>query len=87
MLTTAVLVCLHVPSTVAVSTLFVQTGLSCLALEQRAAALLLGVSGWALCTGFAINQLGELTFEGPDLARLGAYSALAQVCRRLGATQ
>jgi hypothetical protein len=30
----------------------------------------LGVVAWACFTGFVANQLGELTFTGPDLARL-----------------
>jgi len=76
--TTAALVALRVPTAAAVTALLVQTGLSCLVLERRSAALLVGVSGWALSTGFAVNRLGVLTFSAPDLARLAAFAACAQ---------
>jgi hypothetical protein len=85
--TTAAFVSLHVATIVAVVALFLQTGLSCLALERRAAALLLGLTGWALSTGFGVNQLGELTFSAPDLMRLAAFAFWALTCRWLGATQ
>jgi hypothetical protein len=40
---------------------------------DRAPAVLLGVTGWALATGFGVNDLGRLTFAMPDLLRLAAY--------------
>ena len=85
--TTAAFVALHVPTVAAVTALFLQTGVSSLALEGRSAALSLGVIGWALGTGFAVNRLGELTFASPDLVRLAAFAAWAGACRWLGATQ
>lgn len=33
-------------------------------------AVLLGVVAWAYFTGFVTNQLGQLTFDAPDLLRL-----------------
>lgn len=33
-----------------------------------------GVEAWALFTGFAHNRLGDLTFTGPDLARLVVFT-------------
>ena len=86
-LTTAVLVALHLHTTAAIVALFLQTGVACLTLERRSAALLLGVTGWALCTGFVDNQLGDLTFAAPDLARLAAWFVWAQTCCWLGAPQ
>lgn len=35
----------------------------------------LGVSAWAMFTGFSENSLGTLTFAGPDLLRLGLLVA------------
>jgi hypothetical protein len=86
-LTTAILVALNLRSGPAMIALFLQTGMSCLALERRSAAFLLGVTGWALCTGFVVNQLGDLTLAGPDLARLAAWLVWAQTCCWLGAPQ
>lgn len=37
-------------------------------------ALGIGVEAWALFTGFAHNRLGDLTFAGPDLARLALFT-------------
>ncbi|GAA3811936.1 hypothetical protein GCM10022242_13010 [Nocardioides panacisoli] len=37
---------------------------------RKYGALLLAVTGWALATGFGVNELGQLTFRGPDLVRL-----------------
>jgi hypothetical protein len=85
--TTAACVTLHLPTAAAVTALFLQTGVWCLALERRSVALFLGVVGWALSTGFAVNRLGELTFTASDLARLAAFAGWAAACRRLGATQ
>jgi hypothetical protein len=33
-------------------------------------AVLTGLTAWACLTGFVVNGLGQLTFAGPDLARL-----------------
>jgi hypothetical protein len=45
------------------------TSAAALVLPARWAALL-GLVAWACFTGFVANQLGQLTFTGPDLARL-----------------
>jgi hypothetical protein len=46
----------------------------------------IGVEAWALFTGVAHNRLGDLTFTGPDLARLALFTigtaALASLLRR-----
>ena len=42
-------------------------------------ALLLGLTGWALSTGFGVNQLGQLTFAPHDLLRLLVYVGSAAV--------
>ncbi len=44
---------------------------------RRPGGLLLGVAGWAFCTGFGVNELGELTFAQADLLRLAAYVGCA----------
>ena len=36
----------------------------------RYGALLLAITGWALATGFGVNELGQLTFGAGDLVRL-----------------
>jgi hypothetical protein len=54
----------------AVTTVFAST-------VDRPGALLLGVTGWALCTGFGVNQFGQLTFASADLLRLAAYVGCA----------
>jgi hypothetical protein len=46
---------------------------ACAATVGQPGALLLGVTGWALCTGFGVNELGELTFAQTDCLRLVAY--------------
>jgi uncharacterized membrane protein YhhN len=46
-------------------------------LLDRVHALFLGVTGWALATGFVVNTAGELTLAPPDLARLAAFVMLA----------
>jgi hypothetical protein len=76
--TTAVLVSSQVPTAVFLTVLFLQTGVWCLVLDGRGAVLLLGLTGWALGTGFAVNRLGMLTFSAPDLARLAAFAIWAQ---------
>jgi hypothetical protein len=42
---------------------------------RKYGALLLAVTGWALVTGFGINELGQLTFHASDLARLAVIVA------------
>jgi vacuolar-type H+-ATPase subunit I/STV1 len=37
-------------------------------------AAALGLIGWAFYTGFTENTLGQLTFSGADLLRLGAFA-------------
>ena len=49
---------------------------------RHAAAALLGVSGWALATGFGVNELGRLTFGVADLARLAGFVGLALLLGR-----
>lgn len=73
-----VLVAAHAPSPAGVAVLLVVTALACPVLP-RPAALLLGVTGWALATGFLVNGLGQLTFGGADLLRLAAYAGVAAV--------
>jgi hypothetical protein len=46
---------------------------------RRSGALLLGVTGWALCTGFGVNELGQLTFTEPDVLRLWVYVGCALI--------
>lgn len=78
---TAGLVVTSVPTTAFVLTLGAVTGI-CASAVRRAGALLLGVTGWALCTDFGINQFGQLTFAPGDLARLTAYVVCAVVVGR-----
>jgi hypothetical protein len=40
-------------------------------------SLLVGASAWAWWTGFALHDLGVLTLQGADLARLGLLVVLA----------
>lgn len=48
-------------------------------------ALLLGLSGWAFATGFAVNTLGVLTLGPLDLLRLTLFvAAAAAACGRGG---
>jgi hypothetical protein len=70
------LVATHAPSPAGVAVLLVMTALASPVLT-RAAAVLLGVTGWALATGFLVNGLGQLTFAPGDLLRLGAYAGVA----------
>ena len=50
---------------------------ACAAAVRLPGALLLGVAGWAFCTGFGVNELGELTFAQTDLVRLSGYVGCA----------
>jgi hypothetical protein len=71
-----VLVAAGAPTSAGVAVLLALTALASPTLP-RPAALLLGVTGWALTTGFLVNGLGQLTFRGGDLLRLAAYAAVA----------
>ena len=73
---TGAVVAVHLPHGYAAAALLILTVSCCLVLP-RAAAVFLGASGWAMSTGFVENGLGELTFAGHDLLRLGLYVAAA----------
>ena len=47
-------------------------------------ALLLGLSGWAFATGFAVNTLGLLTLRPDDLLRLTVFVVAAAAMRLVG---
>ena len=47
-------------------------------------ALLLGLTGWAFATGFAVNTLGVLTLAPWDLLRLAAFVVAAVGIGRFG---
>ena len=55
-----------------VAVLLVVTAVLATALDLRH-ALGLGVAGWAFATGFAVHEMGVLTFAPADLARLAAF--------------
>src|SRR3954452_24786542 len=46
-------------------------------------AVLLGLAGWAVATGFAVNTLGVLTAAPLDLLRLVGFVVAAAACGRL----
>lgn len=73
---TSALVATRVPSPAFSAVLAVATAVVASAVT-RPGAVLLGVTGWALCTGFGINDLGQLTFAPADLLRLVAYVGCA----------
>ncbi len=75
---TAALVAVGMPTLAFTATLAVATSVFA-STVARPGALLLGVTGWALCTGFGVNELGQLTFAPADLLRLAAYVACALV--------
>ncbi|KAA1416873.1 hypothetical protein F0U44_16945 [Nocardioides humilatus] len=75
---TAALVAIGMPTSAFVATLAVVTGVLA-SVVGRPGALLLGITGWALCTGFGVNDLGQLTFTGGDLVRLALYAGCALV--------
>jgi hypothetical protein len=75
---TAGLVAVGMPTFAFTATLGVVTAVFASAVGRPGAALL-GLTGWALCTGFGINELGQLTFAPADLLRLSAYVACALV--------
>src|SRR4051812_2984032 len=75
------LVAAHVPGPAGVAVLLVVTALASPVLP-RAAALLVAVAGWALATGFLVNDLGQLTFGTTDLLRLAGFAAVAAALGR-----
>ena len=78
MVVTAALVAVGMPTLAFTATLGVVTAVFASAVGRRG-AVLLGVTGWALCTGFGVNDLGQLTLAPADLLRLSAYVACALV--------
>jgi hypothetical protein len=75
---TAALVAVGMPTFAFAATLAVVTAVFASAVA-RPGALLLGVTGWALCTGFGVNDLGQLTFAPADLLRLAVFVACTLV--------
>ena len=71
------------PGGYGVGLLLVATALLAAALDAPH-ALLLGLSGWAFATGFAVNTLGVLTVQPADLLRLAGFVAATAAVRRLG---
>jgi hypothetical protein len=69
---TGAAVALHLPHGYAAAALLILTLLCCPVLP-RAGAVFLGISGWAMTTGFVENDLGQLTFASHDLLRLRVY--------------
>ena len=52
---------------------------------DRTRALLLGLTGWALATGFVVNTAGDLTATPPDVLRLAVFLlAAAAVAEQTG---
>ena len=78
---TAALVAVGVPTLAFTATLAFATGICCVG-GRRSGALLLGVTGWALCTGFGVNELGELTFAPGRSAAAGGVRRLRAGARR-----
>lgn len=68
-----------------VALLLVATAVLAVVLDRRH-ALLLGLGGWALATGFAVNSLGVLTFAPSDLLRLATFVVAATATGWLGRT-
>lgn len=58
-----------------VAVLLALTTAWCVVLPRRL-AVVLALAGWAWATGFAVNELGRLTFAPADLGRLAAYLAI-----------
>lgn len=52
---------------------------------NRRLAVLLGLSTWALCTGFLTNTYGVLTFSPRDLALMGELVATSLLISHLAA--
>jgi len=68
------------PGAYGVALLLVATTLLAAALDAPH-ALLLGLSGWAFATGFAVNSLGVLTLGPLDLLRLAVFLTAAAAAR------
>lgn len=68
---------------VGVAVLLVVTTVAAFALDLRYAAGL-GVTGWGLATGFAVNSLGTLTIGGADVLRLVGFVTAAVLAAWLG---
>jgi hypothetical protein len=68
-------VAVPLPGWYGVAALLLLTTAWCVVLPHRLAAVL-AVAGWAWATGFAVNQLGQLTFAPMDLLRLATYLAV-----------
>jgi hypothetical protein len=60
----------HVQLWAGVTTMLLVVTVGAAALPVRF-GLCLGAAGWGLLTGFLVNSGGQLTFDGPDLQRLG----------------
>lgn len=54
---------------------------------RRGRALVIGVTGWAFATGFAVHRFGLLTFTEPDLVRLVVFLLAAAILARHGHPQ
>ena len=81
LIVTAALVVVGLPPFAFTATLGIVTAVFASAVGRPGAALL-GLTGWALCTGFGVYDLGDLTFAPADLIRLAAYVACAVVLGR-----
>lgn len=77
----ALLVVVHVPSSYGVLLMLLLTVLFSIGLGHRLATAL-GVSGWALSDGFALNRLGVLTFTPTALALLIIFAGGAWLVGR-----
>lgn len=71
---------------VGIALLLGATVASATALDPRH-AVALAVAGWALATGFAVHELGVLTFSPHDLLRLALFVVLARVVVHRRATR
>lgn len=71
----AACVALPLPGWYGVAALLLLTMAWCVVLPRRLAAAL-ALAGWAWATGFAVNELGQLTFAPMDLLRLATYLVL-----------
>ena len=69
---TAVVLATGAVGTGGVALLLGATVLGAWVLDRRR-ALLLGLTGWALVTGFVVNTAGDLTATAPDVVRLAAF--------------
>jgi hypothetical protein len=77
-LLTDVVVVGRLPDWYGVALLLVATAVLAATLDTPR-AFLLGLSGWAFATGFAVNTLGALTVAPSDLLRLAVFILVATV--------